>query len=83
MTDTALTALVQSNIDRMGLPFPIHASAAGGVVSVEVRGRVANPTVYSTTFVPTDVVLMREMNPAMDRCITRANMIQHMGGEVF
>lgn len=92
MTDTALTALIQANIAQRGLPFRLHVAAVDGVVTLTVRGRFAKVTDYEVTFAeatdyevtvtPTDLVLLRELTPAVSACITRANLIQHMGGEV-
>jgi hypothetical protein len=85
-TDT-ITADIQTTINGRALPFPIHAAKGSGefiTLSIHVRDNRGNESAESASFpVPSDPVLLNGLNAPLERMITRGNLAQHMGMEVF
>lgn len=84
--DMNLIDAVTESITARALPFPVHASmGAGEFITLTVRVRCAGrESAESVSFpTPIDPVLLDGLNSAMDRMITKGNLAQHMGMEVF
>jgi len=81
-----ITDAINESIVSRALPFPIHASiGAGNFITLSVRVRCSGrESAESVSFpTPLDAVLLDGLNSAMDHMITRGNLAQHMGMEVF
>jgi hypothetical protein len=84
---TTIVTAIQNSIEARGLPFLIHASEGAGAfvtLTVRVRTRDGRESAEHVSFsFPSDPVLLDGMEPALSKMITRANLAQHMGLEVF
>jgi len=77
---------IQESINARFLPFPVIASQGFGefitlTIRVRLNGRESAESVSFPT--PADPVLLDGMNGPLDRMITKGNLAQHMGMEVF
>jgi len=82
MTAQNLTALIQSSIDNRELPFPVRASVFGGhaALTITVRNRDGEVQDLRSIFpIPTDLVLLDGMGPALYSIVTKGNEAQHQG----
>jgi len=82
-----IAANIQSSINDRGLPFPMRVTAGSGnfiTITIRVRASDGRESAEHTSFpAPRDPVIMGGAQEAISKMVTRANMAQHIGMEVF
>ena len=82
-----MTANIQNAINSRALPFPVHASQGAGsfiTLTVRIRARDGRESAEHASFpTPVDPVLLDGLNSALSKMITKGNLAQHIGHEVF